>query len=355
MFCRISVNNRRFRMKLLIMVFIFSINLDVMAGQEGNGGGVQFCANPIQEQNQYETYDLREIKNHIIESRKRIVEEYDGYSTKEEYFARAVAKVKSQDYKLAGAIERANILYNYNVKDMGNYKLEIVSDLDIFSIDKNCEYRQVVNWLDPDDMFVMFGVKELHVLRDNNIYNNMDPLNQAALDFHESIYKVQRAFGLPGGSNFVRMITGQAFCSDKNIDEDLLTKVGTYHIKYQDGYKLFTTSNVCKQKPIIKVFNIGKCTVREIYKDENGVNRTRFKIKPNEFKIFYEDSISLRLFWLKNFKGFFKGEKGPLNLRVDINACGETFTNSYRDHHHHAYSSETPPLKIRIKVMSSPI
>jgi hypothetical protein len=324
-----------------------TLSMNVFAGDKGgNGGGVQYC--PEVTGAMYEVYDLKEIKDHISTSRRRVVRSYDGRSSKEEYFAAAVNKVRVHSPRLAEAIVRANEFYQLNVKDNGNFKLEIVKDADLYSINKGCDYKQLVNWIEPEQMDEAFGIPELHILRNDSIYDALDPLHQAASDFHESAYRVRRAFGLDNksGSNFVRLITGQVF-SDGEIDKDLITQIALYDKKQINGFEVLFTSKKCSEVPVWKITNNGDRVVTQSYIGMDGGWHRDFKLSSGKTATSKKDTLSLKLDQGGVFGNFRRSVNIP--LLIEVTACGEKFVVNK------TFRADQETIDINMKVISSPL
>lgn len=94
--------------------------------------------------------------------------------------------------------------------------------------DEGCNYYQLVNWIDSSDDLKRYHLDNEVILRRNAAYDELDPMNQAANDLHEAIFKIKRAYELKGegeGSSDVRWLVGQVF-SEEPLDLQLVGILG---------------------------------------------------------------------------------------------------------------------------------
>jgi len=260
-------------MKILLLVLIWFLSAFSLANSNGrdggNGGGVQFCPEG-NEKVGYSFYDGHEIKNHLIEERRRKEDikkddKIDGQTSKDSYFMAMVEKIRKESPALATQVTQGYLKYNTPgyVKDKGNLELAIVNDVQLFSIDSGCKYLQLVNWIDAAENEEAFGVKKQIILRDNFIYNQLSPLDQARSDFHEIVYAIARHYELIGdkGSSFVRLVVGQA-STNGNIDSDLFAKISYFNraidFKFNSDYELILPTVSCQENPKIIISVKGK-------------------------------------------------------------------------------------------------
>lgn len=196
---------------MLLMMTFLSVSAFAQ-DKGGNGGGAEYCPNPKPGQLRIQTYDLYEGRDPVNAKYKREISYYDGRSSKSDYLNAAMIKIGGQEPFLAEAIQNALKLLNEKVKPKGDRVLEKVPDHNALFHGNGCDYLQLVNWIDSKEQMVMHGLDEETILRDEDAYKSMDPLNQAANDLHEAAYKVRRAFGLSdrSGSVWVRRLVAHA-------------------------------------------------------------------------------------------------------------------------------------------------
>ncbi len=320
---------------LLIATISFSsITIAKEGHGGGNGGGIQYCGTPLNGQLQFEFYDLKEIRDHLIKERQRTRFFSNPTWSKEDYFNKAVEKVAQTSPRLANQLRLAYEFYNApgRIQNSGKHILERTKDFSLFSIDQNCEYKQLVNWIEPEESEAMFGKKELIILRDNDLYEKLDARGQAVSDFHEVSYAIARGFNLiteQSGSNFVRMFSGQVF-SEGNVDGDLFPKISLFDVSRlpygSKNIEIFVPDRKCNEVGIISFHNLSKYRINvwdHIY-SEWGLVRS---LDGNETWNLKQDSIIEMRYEIAESNWNSKQRKAQINVTAEV--CGNVMNKTF--------------------------
>lgn len=220
----------------LVLGVLSSAHAEMMfeGGHSGNGGGVHYCIYN-QKLPKLEFYDLWEGKNPIDPKtiKPLIILDWDGKTTKEQYLENALKKVAAVKPRLAAALKRALVLYNklYDPKFHNRKNLVKVEDAHLLFAAEGCSYQQLINWFDNDEALEWYGLEKEVILRDEDVYQALNPRDQAAADFHEAAYKIRRAFDLnedDSGSVYVRKFVAQVF-STSPIQAKLYDLIGPFN------------------------------------------------------------------------------------------------------------------------------
>jgi hypothetical protein len=205
-----------------------------------------------------------------------------------------------------------------------------------------------------------FGIKKQIILRDNFIYDQLSPIDQARSDLHEIIYAIARHYELIGnkGSSFVRLVVGQA-STIGSIDSDLFAKISYFNrandFKFNPNYELILPTVNCQVDPRIIISVEGK---KKFYVVDNSATDFLEKYNPKvaEYNQRVSDQQKLLLsfnandkatvftgnqFWdyvnnngkLHNYKFDLKGgfyrDNQKIALNVSIRLCDAHFEKQY--------------------------
>jgi hypothetical protein len=307
------------------------------ASHGGNGGGAEYCPNPIGNQLKMQAYDLAEYRGPwgvtaVDPSLKLNIPYYDGISTKKQYLDRAVEKVAKLNKPYADAISRVLTMIDKEATDKG--ELSLVPDANIIFNAKGCHYYQLVNWIDDENDMKNHGLKDNHVgyiFRDNDAYLSMDFMSQAANDFHEAVYKVQRAFHLQdaSGSTYIRRFTAQVF-SNNDLDPSLLLKLEKFgkiekyenfhsDSSYQEFHLNFYLDTFCAEADMMD----GTLTLTKHGNKHIGVMGENTNVKTTSLKEDRPLNLPLNK---SGFLYYFLDVRFPGSGTVDaaVSACGQS-------------------------------
>jgi len=179
---------------LMSPLFLASV-VQAHEGSVGNGGGAQLCFTDKSKtvEKSIESYDLYQGRKIL----RYNIPVWNGVELKAEILDRMIQKLKITQPEFAADIEV--VLKRFEgagiVRWSDSIQLTQVPGSIAPQLDENCVYKQMVNWYDPGQYTPHSGNI---VLWDNTHYMSgpvhMDPLNQAALDFHEAAYKMARIY-----------------------------------------------------------------------------------------------------------------------------------------------------------------
>lgn len=192
-------------MKFLLLTVLLTTSFSVFAKGGGNGGGVHVCGNKYELYDFFEGRDQRGHNIKIWKADRRLSRDY--YITQAyKHILRDIPEVAS---KVSTLVEK--ILATSEQELFGNISIPVINDATITVIGDGCLYQQAANW---DERFgKLFISKE--------IFNKLDPMNQAGLIFHEAIYKLSRETNVATEtSDLVREVVARIFSDEKLTEKD---------------------------------------------------------------------------------------------------------------------------------------
>jgi len=301
----------------------------------GNGGGALVCFSNAEHTNivSIESFDIWE--GSVFHTPRLPNPVWNGTDTKDKIIQKAMKKIAL--YQPGVADEMDAVLKELNtpgfVIDVAYMNLATVPDVHYLAVPTACEYRQMVNWLDPGDY--MPGSGET-VLRDETYYNSgpvhMDPLSQASLDLHEAAYKVLRTHQPEitdrYGSKTVRKFIAEAI-SDSAFSAKLvaphLIDPGFYD--YGESGSSFSFSNMEFIRPKACTDTV-QITISYLAGPKLGISngfgndaKYMFAMKPGEVRTFSSNSI----FITQGTNMFHSFSDKSRKFLIDLKACGFSF------------------------------
>lgn len=195
-------------MKLFIFLSLV-LSFHLFAGERGgNGGGVHVCGDKV------ELYDFYEGKHPLMHKLKlwelppdpvfdRMVYGILAMNhLKQDLPANIYALVEAEYEKLRRIPENELVI---------SQSIPFIPDADIPMVDEGCSYQQVANWNDRFE----------RVFFRKSLFNKLDPMGQAGLYIHETLYKVSRDALVAKNSDKIRKVVAKVFSDEKLTKEDI--------------------------------------------------------------------------------------------------------------------------------------